>query len=120
MAAGSDRQRFTTSIGEVEVLYGWNSWVSVESNGRPARRAVVRSWRGLAELLTAAGVPEPEARSTAGPLWRERPLDSGHGEAEAWSSPWKRHEYGPLIVFLVGLAAAFVCLVVLKLQWVAV
>jgi len=51
VAAESDRQRFTSSIGELEALYGWNSWVSVEPNGRPAQRAVVRSRRGLAELL---------------------------------------------------------------------
>ena len=120
MATGSDRQRVATSVGELEVLYGWNSWVSVEASGRPAQRAVVRNRRGLARLLAAAGVPDHEARSAAGPLWRERPLDAGQDEADPWTSPWKRHEHGPLIVFLVGLVAAFVCLVVLKVDWVGV
>ncbi|HEX3256140.1 MAG TPA: hypothetical protein VHQ96_10135 [Gaiellaceae bacterium] len=92
MAAESDRQRIASSIGELEVVYGWNSWLSVEPNGHPAQRAIVRSRRGLAELLIAAGVPEREARTAAAPLWKERPLDSGQGEADPWSSPWKRHE----------------------------
>jgi len=39
-------------------------------------------------------VPEREARTAAAPLWKERPLDSGQGQADPWSSPWKRHEYG--------------------------
>jgi hypothetical protein len=48
------------------------------------------------------------------------PHDAWRPEATAWESPWKQHTYGTLFVFVLGLVAAFVYIVVLKLDWVGV
>jgi hypothetical protein len=120
---GGDGDTFLieTSAGQLTVQYGWNRWVSVQARGAVMRRAVVGNRRGLARLLADAGVPDAEAHTVASRLWKDRPRGSARGtEADAWRGPWKQHPNGTLIVFLIGLVAAVLVVVVLKLDWVGV
>jgi hypothetical protein len=118
MPSDGDTYLVETSAGELTVQYGWNRWVSVRGSGLPTKSAVIGNRRGLVQLLVAAGLPEAEANSLATRLWKDRPRSAmRRAEPDAWDGPWKQHPYGTLIVF-VGLAAAFVYIVVLKLDWV--
>jgi hypothetical protein len=120
MADSADRATVSTSIGEVSVQFGWNGWVAVEAAGQATKRAVVRRRDGLSRLLVEFGVAESEAPAAAKAIWATRPLGAWRPEPDAWESPWKQHKYGTLAVFLIGLVAAFVYIVVLKLDWVGV
>jgi hypothetical protein len=121
MAVDADTYLVDTSAGELNVQYGWEGWVVVQSRGRRAQRAVVRNRRGLERLLVHAGVPKSEARSITPGLWKGRPRGSDRaGVADPWADPWKRHPNLTLGLFLLGLVAAFVYIVVAKLDWVAV
>jgi len=118
---GGDTYLVETSAGQLTVQYGWNRWVSVQARGTGMRRAVVGNKRRLARLLVDAGVPDAEANTVATRLWKDRPRGSARGgEADAWRGPWKQHANGTLIVFLIGLVAAVLVVVVLKLDWVGV
>jgi hypothetical protein len=66
------------------------------------------------------GLAESEAPAAAKTIWAVRPRDTWRPEPDAWESPWKQHKYGTLAVFVIGLVAAFVYIVVLKLDWVGV
>ena len=121
MAVYADTYLVDTSAGELNVQYGWEGWVVVQAPGSRVKRAVVRNCRGLERLLVDAGVPESEARSLAPGLWKGRPrgIDRA-GVADPWTDPWKRHPNLTLALFLLSLVAAFVYIVVAKLDWVAV
>jgi hypothetical protein len=118
MGRSNDRATVSTSIGEVSVQFGWNGWIAVEAPGQTAKRAVVRRRDGLSRVLVEFGVAESEAPAAAKAIWAARPRDTWRPEPDAWASPRKQHKYGTLAVFLIGLGAAFVYIVVLKLDWV--
>jgi hypothetical protein len=121
MAGDADTYLVDTSAGELTIQYGWEGWVVVQCRGGRAQRAVVRNRRGLTRLLVDAGVNDVEARSLAPSLWKERPRGSDRaGVADPWADPWKRHPNLTLVLFLLGLVAAVVFIVVAKLDWVAV
>jgi hypothetical protein len=105
----------------VTVQYGWNRWVTVSGNCRPAQKAVVANRRGLERLLVDAGIPQLEARSHAKKLWSNRPGKAlRRGEAEAWEGPWKQHPYGTLVGFVIAVLVAVLFIVVLKFDWVGI
>jgi hypothetical protein len=121
MASDADTYLVDSSAGELTVHYGWESWVSIQTRGCPARRAVVRSRRELERLLVATGVPDVEARSLAPGLWKGRPTGARRtAVTDPWADPWKRYPNLTLVMFLLGLLAAFAYIVVAKLDWIAV
>jgi len=75
MANDADTYLVDTSAGEVNVHYGWESWVVVHRKGSSAQRAVMRNRRGLERLLVDVGVPGIEARALAPGLWKGRPKE---------------------------------------------
>jgi hypothetical protein len=121
MGVDADTYLVDTSAGELNVQYGWEGWAVVQASGGRAFRAVVRNRQGLQRLLVDAGVTESEARWLAPGLWKGRPrgIDRA-GVADPWADPWKRQPNFRLALFLLGLVAAFVYIVVAKLDWVAV
>jgi hypothetical protein len=117
---GNDVYEVQTAAGEVRVQFGWNRWVTVEVPGRGRKSAAIAKRAALERLLVDCGVSHAEARGAAKGAWKQRPHDAWRPEATAWESPWKEHKYGTLFVFVLGLVAAFVYTVVLKLDWVGV
>jgi hypothetical protein len=121
MANDADTYLVDTSAGEVNVHYGWESWVVVHRKGSSAKRAVVRNRRGLESLLVDVGVPGIEARAHAPGLWKGRPKEARRAAVDdPWENPWKRHRNLTLVMFLVGLAVVVIAHVVFHIDWVAV
>jgi hypothetical protein len=109
MGNDADTYLVDTSAGELNVHYGWESWVVVHRKGSSAKRAVVRNRRGLERLLVDVGVPGIEARALAHGLWKGRPKEARRAAVDdPWENPWKRHRNLTLVMFLVGLAVVVI------------
>lgn len=120
MVVGDDKHILGSSIGEVTVQWGFNSWVAATAAGSRTARAQVKGRGGLAELLVSVGLPADEAKSASRESWRMRPSSFAHGEADPWGSPWKQRPWATLAVVLTGLVAMGLCVYWLKVSWVAV
>jgi hypothetical protein len=75
-----------SSLGHLEVQFGWSDWVSIttprSSAGSFAARRLVPTQEDLGDLLASFGLPRLEADTLARELWRHRPNSDGTEEFE--------------------------------------
>ena len=91
----------TTSVGDVEVDWAFNSWVHAQSRGRSAQKQC-RSADELGELLIEIGIPMREARELGGRLWSSRPPDSKLRAAYPWEAMWRATGLHPGVAILLA------------------
>jgi hypothetical protein len=75
-----------SSLGHLDVQFGWSDWVSIttprSSGASFAARRLVSHEEDMSDLLASFGLPQPEADSLARELWRHRPSSAGAEEFE--------------------------------------
>jgi hypothetical protein len=100
-----------SSVGRIEVVWGWNRGVSVRTDRGKVVSGLVSRTADLTKLFERAGVLEPEATALAKQAWRRKPRARWQGEA----SPWNVLDtgWGALVVF----GAAALCIVLWALAF---
>lgn len=97
----------STSVGDIEIDWAFNSWVLAQSRGRSAQRRV-RSKKDLGELLSEVGIPMREAKELGDQLWSSRPADAKLGAAYSWEAPLKATGLPPGVAILVAVLGPFI------------
>lgn len=73
VATGEEQIVLETSVGRLEVVYGWHNLVSVRGEKGARADGLVRRRGDLARLLEQAGLGSAEAQAVTPGVWKRRP-----------------------------------------------
>ena len=104
-----------SSVGRVDLAWGMNRWVLVETPlGGVQRQVTTRA--DLADVLGEAGVPGEEAERLARAFWAERPADAGLESSRRDEALWRATGLPAWAILLLA-AAVFGLYVLLRFSF---